>query len=645
MKLSNQHRERLDKALMLHRSGRLREAAELYQGLLRMYPDYPLLLTQMGTLALQVGNAERCIELLGRSLQKDPRQPEVLSNRAYALGLLNRLEEAMADYAKAIKLKPDHAAAFCNMGITLKNANRFAAALNSLDRAIALRPDYIQALVNKCNVLNELRRYEEALSVADRVLELNPQLPEAHVARGTVLLSLRRYDEAEACLDRAIALNPGHADAYWAISTLLFDKKQYEQALVCVEKVLSMQPENPRALNNKGSILRGLRRFDDALIYLNKAISINPTMAQSFHNRANVFAGKRELDRALEDYDHAIALSHDHYYPEASFAKGTALLTQGKLSEGWPYYEDGWSIDEGRKGVRPVTSRPFWDGQPVDRLFLWAEQGVGDEVFFASMFRDAQTRCQKLVVSVDERLLPLMRRSFPDIDFIDKRTPLAENDFDAHSPMGSLGRYFRNGPDDFVDYRKNCPYLKADRQRSSYLRAELLPPSAGKKARLIGISWRSGNPVNGAQRSVTLEQLAGSIHAGDPQVKLVNLQYGEVGDELAQLRAATGIEVLQSAEVNNFKDLDDFSALIQACDLVVSIDNSTVHFAGAMGVPVWVLLPFAADWRWQLDRTDSPWYPSARLFRQHQIDDWRDTLTTVTMELHGGKAAELHFGA
>ena len=226
---------------------------------------------------------------------------------------------------------------------------------------------------------------------------------------------------------------------------------------------------------------------------------------------------------------------------------------------------------------------------------------------------------------MDARLIPMFQRGMPSIRFVPKHQVVDESMYDAHLPMGDLAQLFCQEEKRFQAIQP--AYVKADTERVEKLRQEINPD--GKP--LVGISWRSKNLKKGQDRSLPLMDMLRSLNK--PGVRFVNLQYGDVGEELAQVQASLGMEVVQCPSVDNQYDLDGLAALIQACDVVVSADNSTVHLAGALGQTVWVLLPFNADWRWLLDRDDSLWYPSAKLFRQTQMDDWQAVLARVAEEL------------
>jgi ADP-heptose:LPS heptosyltransferase len=269
---------------------------------------------------------------------------------------------------------------------------------------------------------------------------------------------------------------------------------------------------------------------------------------------------------------------------------------------------------------------PLWKGEEGKKIALWKEQGIGDQILFLSLLPEVQQMCSSLSVYIDPRLHSLCRRAMPDINFVKDIDELQNVDCDYNLPLGSVPGLIRNDISDFD--RTVNGYLKADQQRVDAIRKEL--KLEGKTA--IGISWRSLNTLNQQKKSVRLRDMERMFAGLD--VVLVNLQYGDVADEIKEFKEETGIEVLQCASVDNREDLDGLAALIEACDLVVSITNATVHMAGALAKETWVMLPYVrVNFWWLLERTDSVWYPSLTLYRQPSLNDWDSVYTSIRKEL------------
>jgi len=306
-------------------------------------------------------------------------------------------------------------------------------------------------------------------------------------------------------------------------------------------------------------------------------------------------------------------------------------LKSSEWVKGWRGFEHRWkTASYDTNSLRSV--RPLWGGSFVERLYVWAEAGVGDEVMFSSCFNELQSYCDQLIVSCDKRLLSLFERSFnSSIRFVDKDADIDEDLYDAQVPAGTAFGLLRQEDQSFLDNKK--PYLTSDSQRCNALREKF--NEMNPDAKIVGVSWKSSAFKDAAKRSLDLSELIKEIPNDS---LLVNLQYGDVQEELAHLQNTIGRSILQLDDVDNFKDLDGFSSLIQACDQVISIDNSTVHFAGALGVECHILLPYShvSDWRWGLHGTSKSYsYDNVYLHWQQESNNWSGCLRSLKNYLIG----------
>ena len=275
----------------------------------------------------------------------------------------------------------------------------------------------------------------------------------------------------------------------------------------------------------------------------------------------------------------------------------------------------------------PIQNKPLWKGEKGGRLVLWKEQGIGDQIILLSLVPEVQDMCGSVSVYVDPRLHSLCKRTMPEINFISDEKDLKKENFDYHLSLGSLPGLIRNDIGDFD--RTVRGYLKADPQRVKSVRNEL---QLDDKI-VIGISWKSFRSLNQTRKSVQLRDLERVFSGLD--VVLVNLQYGDVDDEIRQFKEETGIDVLQCASIDNREDLDGLAALIEVCDLVLSTSNVTIHLAGALAKETWVLLPtVVVNFWWLTERTNSIWYPSLTIYRQPTLDDWDSVYESVRKDLH-----------
>ena len=649
-------------AIRFHQRGQLPEAERIYRQILDHDPHHADSLHLLGVLAHQVGRNDVAVELISRAIAFDQRPAAYHSNLGTALQALGRMDEAAASYRKALALNPDLAEAQMNLGVVLHTQGRLDEAAARVRRALALKPNlaeahvnlgnilqaqgkleeaaasheqalvikpnFVEACFNRGNVLQAQGKLEEAVASYERALALNPDMAELHCNLGNALQAQGKVAEAEASYERALALNPDYADAFYNLGNLRQAQNsldcslgKLDQAAACYERALALKPELTEAHYNLGNTRQALGDLEAAGACFERALALRPEYAEAHYNLACVLQGLGRLDEALEWYRKAVELKPD--YGQALFGQALAELLHGDFDPGWRNYESRWRSPDHDTPMR-AYSQPLWTGEKLSegRLLLWGEQGVGDEIQFAGLIPDALRTGNRIMLDYDPRLQPLFARSFAEIEVV-SGCGSAEAEITAHLPTGSLPGLFR--PTESAFAATTSPYLKADPVETERFRARY---NDGR--RLIGLAWQTSNKQTGRKRSIDFAQLAPLF--AHPGIRWISLQYGDF-DSLEQQAAAHATipdaPILIDRIVDQFADMDLFAAQVAAMDLVITIDNSTAHLAGALGIPVWLLLPFAADWRWLENRPDSPWYPALRHFRQPKAGDWQSVLESV----------------
>jgi Flp pilus assembly protein TadD len=496
-----------------------------------------------------------------------------------------------------------NAQAHYDHGISLQRSGDPIRAMAAFDAAIALHPGFAEAHNSRGIALASLGHYRDALVSFDRALELNAGYAECHNNRGIVLQELGQFDAALASFDRAIALKPDNARAHNNRGTVLSELGRSGDALAIYENAMALDPVYAETYYNHGMALHDLGRFDEALASFGRAIALRPDYAEAHHNRATVLQDLLRLDEAIRSYATAIELRPDR--AESYANQAYCYLQLGR-------FEEGWSLHEWRKRLpAPVGARallqPLWlGGEDISgrTLFVHCEQGFGDTIQFCRYGKVLKAMGADIVMSVQEPLRRLLAQLAPDIEIVG----LAEvpTRFDYHCPMMSLPLALRTT---LKTIPAGPPYILADPQ----LRQDWESRLPAKTKPRIGITWRGSTAHrNDRNRSVdfdTLEPLLSS------EAHWISLQYDDApSSPHSQLVSLAG----------SWRDFADTAAIIGGLDLVITVDTSVAHLAGAMGKPVFILLPFNSDWRWLLDRDDSPWYPSARLFRQQLAESWGD---------------------
>lgn len=574
--------------MALHRQGNLDAAVTLYRGILAQSPADAEVLHWLGVAELQRGHATIAAEHLTRAVVLSPQQAVAHASLGNALRVLGRPEAALASYDRALALKAHYPEALVNRGTALRDLGRHAEALASFDRALELQPDSVAALFNRGNALQSLDRAQDALASYDRVLQLDPEHLSASINRGNVLHALQRYPQALACQERALAQSPQDAALLFNRGNTLRELERYHEALASYDEAIAVAPGHTDALNNRGNLLLDLKRYDEASASFAGVIARSPDFAAAHWNEAVV------------------------------------RLLLGDFERGWKEHEWRWRYEQLGQ-TRRAFEQPQWSGERVEgTLLAWGEQGLGDQILYLGMLPDLARRAGKLIVAVDARLIPLVARSFPDVAVVPLDRTLEEKACDAQIPLGSLGQYLRRSWADFPP-RDAAAYLRWDPIRAQALRTRLAMP----ETLVCGISWTSASARTGRFKSLAPHELAPLI--GLPGMRFVDLQYGDTERE----RRVFGPVLEHLDDVDNDRDIDGLAALIAACDVVVTVSNTTAHIAGAIGKTTLVMLPYSRGrhWYWHEDRGDSPWYPNMRLFRQSARNDWSEVIDNVSAAL------------
>ena len=612
----------LAEGLKHHQAARLAEAEKIYVQILTVQPDHFDSRQLLGAIFLQRGNHTEALRHIELALKRSPDNVFVLNNHGIALERLKRFQEALASLDRAIALRPEYAEAHSNRGNVLKALLRFDEALASYDRAIALRPDFAEAYSNRGDVLCELKRFQEALASCERALAQRPDFAEAHCHRGNALRKLKRLHKALASYDRALSLKPAYAEALSNRGTVLHDLHRFVDALADYDRALALRPDFAEAFSNRGNALQELKRFEEALEDYNRANLLKQNFAEAYSNCGNALRELDRFDEALASFDRAIAIQPE--LADAHFNAAICLLLTGDLDRGWKQHEWRWNTEQMHSTKRNFP-QPQWTGSgeiAAKTILLHAEQGLGDTLQFCRYAPRVAARGARVILEVQKPLVALMRALSGDIEIIAKGDPLP--DFDLHCPLLSLPLAFNT---DLETIPGETPYLSADPAKRDGWRDRLGPHDKPR----FGLVW-AGDPrkqlpnahLIDRQRSVAFDMLAPLVDVAE--CTFVNLQKGE--DAVTQLRnSPLRHRVIDWSD--DFHDFSDTAALVDNLDLVIAVDTSVAHLAGALGKPLWLLNRYNTCWRWLLNRDDSPWYPTARIFRQNETRNWDSVIVQV----------------
>ena len=517
--------------------------------------------------------------------------------------------------------------------IALHGAGRTAEAIPLLRQAVALNPGHAPFHSNLGELLRLTGQTDAAMAALDRALSLRPDYAEAHNNRGNLLRQTGRAAEAATAYEAALALKPDFADAWSNLATAQMDQSNFPAAIAALNRAIALKPQVAFYRKNLGLALLGSGDYDGAEAAF-AAMDGAPMKLQTGLDvamaRGDLARARGDLDGALHWYEHAWRLQPGH--GEAHMRYGTALMVKGEYRAAWPHFGARWSMADTAVDKRPFTL-PFWKGEALPaggRMLLFTEQGVGESLVLWSLLPELFARGITPVIECDPRMIPILARSFPGLDIHARTNPpqprLLESDLVVQATLFDLAAVFRSSPGDCT----GALPIRADADRAAAIRARY---QAGDPRPLVGIAWHSGNVKLGAPKSAKLTDLAPLLSL--PGYRFVDLQYGNRADDRAALQAACGTELLYDPEIDQLKDLDAFAAQVAALDMVISTSNTTAHMAAALGKPTWLLLHrgISPHWYWTLDSATTPWYPTARLWRQPARNDWRGLAESVAAEL------------
>ena len=449
---------------------------------------------------------------------------------------------------------------------------------------------------------------------------------------GAALQKQGSLEESIQAYQQAIQIQSGDADSYSNLGVALQEQGSLEESIQAYQQAIQIQPNHPEAYNNLGVVLKDQGRLEESIQAYQQAIRIQPDYAEAYSNLGNVLREQGSLEESIEAYQQAIQIQPGS--AETHNNLGLILLLLGDFHQGWKEYE--WRLKcSNFSSENRNFPQPYWNGIHLNgkSVLIWAEQGIGDEIMFTSILPTLSQMTEKIVIECNIRLVSLFQRSFPQIQFFPRQNPpnpkLLDKNIDYQIPMGSLGQWLRTSEDSFKESKQT--YLTACANKSAKIRERYQKLADGKL--LVGISWKSTgiNQRQALLKSTILEDWTSVLLQQD--CYFINLQYGDVKEELEQFHLQTNLMIYQDEKIDSLRSLDDFAAQTSALDLVISTSNTTVHMAGALGKQVWTLLPYIPDWRWMLDREDTPWYPSMRLFRQNETGDWSGVFSQVRSEL------------
>jgi tetratricopeptide (TPR) repeat protein len=565
-------------------------------------------------------------------MNEAPVDRAALFRRGLAAHREGRLPEALQCYQELLALDPSHFDTLRLAASAMMRSGDPVTALALLERALGVDAGHVGVLNDRGVALERLGRPKEALAGYERALMIDPAHTEALFNRGNVLAALKRPEEALASYAEVIRLKPDHALALQNSGAVLQMLGRNDEAMTAFGQALLIRPDHAETWSNRGVALRALDRPDEALASYAEAIRLKPANAEAFNNRGLAFQDLKRFDEAFASFSEAIRLKPGH---DGAFANRARLqLLLRRFPAGYSDYRHRVGESDFAGSLQRTTLPLCEPGTLRGRLLLWAEQGLGDELFFVGLLPELLKREVSVTLSAEKRLHPLLARAFPQVRLLERAVAMRasiDGGYDAQAPIGDLG--YLLGMDDASIAASRTVYLKADERRCAEMRAQVAAFGGGR--RVCGIAWRSANKKFSEAKSIDLAKLRPLL--GTPDTVFVNLQYGAVDAELEALHAKTGLRIHRIEGLDVREDIDGLAALIDACDAVVTTSNVTVHLAGALGKRGAVLVPHAKGrpWYWHEGDGRSLWYPCLDLFPQHDPSDWSRPIEACARWLPG----------
>ena len=589
--------------------GRHAEALANLGQAVRLAPSDAGALTDLGVALAAGDRAHDAVTCFERAVAIDPHQAAPHHNLALLLARMGDQARALESLDRALALEPGNPALHINRGTTLKALDRLPEALQSYSLALAIEPGNGTALRNRAVVNLLLQKYPDALEDYNRALALEGERPQDVIGRGATLLALGRNTEALLLLERAAALLPGERDAHVQLGVALLRLERHAEAIASFDRALAIKRDSPEVLNNRGVALAALGRVEEALQNFIESAAQAGGVVDTHTNVGVAFKSLGKFREATWAFERALGLQWND--AAASFELGFLHLTLGDYSKGWPLYEARFRVPALNVPDRGFQA-PRWDGRTSlegRTLLVHAEQGLGDTIQFARYLPLLMARGAAVVFEVMPQLTALMASLPAAVRLVPRGAALPP--VDCHCPLLSLPLAFDT---QLSSIPAAVPYLASEPARVA-LWSDRLPARRGLR---IGIAWQGSMNVERLMwargRSMPLAALAPLAAIED--VSLVSLQKGPGAEQLHQVPFRDRITDLGPEFDSTSDAFLDAAAVMTNLDLVITSDSAIAHLAGALGRPVWVTLSATADWRWLLERTDSPWYPTMRLFRQ-----------------------------
>ena len=477
--------------------------------------------------------------------------------------------------------------------------------------------------------LESLYRSNQFDSLEDKVRKLIENHPRVSILYNILGIALQKkgyFNESILNFNQAINIQPNFDQAHNNLGNVLKDIGKFNEAIASYQQALKLNPNYAEAHSNLGNAFKALGKFEKAIANHQQALKLNPNYAEGHSNLGNALGELGKFEEAIASYQQALKLNPK--YTLSNYNEALIRLTLGEFDIGWKKYE--YRFGRTKVSLMRYKTDKLWDGSYLDgTLLVWAEQGVGDHILFASMLTDLRKYAKNIILEIDKRLVNLFKWYYEKINFSNIKVINLEkklvNNFDKHIAMGSLGQYLRKTKKSFATTPKK--YLISSPTKEKELRNKFFPNKKFK----VGISWKSLNAKR-PHRNINLTQMLPIL--SNPHCDFINLQFGKFDDDLQQLQSKHGIKIRTIKEIDNYNNIEDLAALINCLDLVINIENTNADLASALGQKTWVMVAKygVVEWRYGYGKK-SLWYPTTKIFRQKKAGNWNNVINSINIDL------------
>ena len=582
----NYYNELLNKLVQFYNQGNFLFVVEMAESLSKQFPKSLIVWNLLGVSAVQIGMQDKAINAFQKALSLNPNNAEVYNNMGIAFRDKGMLNEAIEAYNKAISIKYNYAEAYYNKGIATQDQNKQEVAIEAYRKAIYFNPNYASAYSNMGNILRDQGKLDEAIDSYNKAISLKPNYAPPYSNLGNALKDLGKLKEAVEKHKKSISLEPNNPVAFNNMGIALKEQGNLDEAITAYRNALLLKPDYANPYSNMGNALKDQDKLDEALEAFKQALLIEPNHAEAYNNIGITFQDLGKSENSIKAYKRSISLKPD--YAEAHENLSYALLNYGRLKEGLDEYE--WRCKTA-KGIARQRNflQPTWDGEKSlkgKKILFWSEQGIGDTINWCSYLPFIINQADKCILECQEKVVPLLQRSFPNISVkhINRSLDSQRDDFDFHLPMGSLCRHFMKE----ISNNNLRPHLIAEPSKVKFWKKRLKSIGSGP---YIGISWKSSKiSPNRMKNYSSISEWSPIFKI--PNITFINLQSKDFKDDLNKIKKELGVDVYNFDDLDHFNNIDDVAALCKALDIVVSTKTTVPLISAGVGTTTKL-----ANWR------------------------------------------------